>query len=323
MEAFMQVIEGSALSKLVDYSFGDQRASWDSNLIGGFMKLANATNAEFLAKAKEFEGHIMTLFIDNIRLYPRHVETTSEADKQIVNTLMLTNNLLGLCSLLPNNGFIVFTGQEDTPIDDKIVLPFNVVKIYGVNALYNNERIIPFPIGLQRQIGVNDKRLELMSKRLDLIETSNEYGVRNPPTKLLYINCGIERNPERLPLSKFEGLNWVTTRFDKDSKFYPYERYNDFLSELRDHKFVACPKGHGYDTHRIWETLYMRRVPVMLKHPYFERLLDGFPVLWVDKWEDITEQSLTINDYLYEQAENLDINKLDLKMLYKTLTNSI
>src|SRR6185295_15891504 len=138
MELPMQIIEGTALSDMVDYSFGDQRGSWDSNCIGGFMKPANATNQEFLQIAKSFEGKVMTLFIDNIRLYPRSLKTDSEPDQKIVNWLMSTNNLLALCSLLPNNQFIIFTGQEDTPIDDRIVLPDNVIKIYAVNALYNN-----------------------------------------------------------------------------------------------------------------------------------------------------------------------------------------
>src|ERR1051325_8896599 len=154
----MQLICGQNLSKLVDYSFGDQRASWDTNLIGGFMKLANANNQEFLDKARQFEGKVMTLYIDNIRLYPRPILTDKPADNYINNVLMNTNNLLALCSLLPSNQFIIFTGEEDTPIDDKIQLPNNVLRVYAVNALFNNDRIIPFPIGLQRQIGENDNR---------------------------------------------------------------------------------------------------------------------------------------------------------------------
>lgn len=306
----MQVITGQALSDMCDYSFGDQRASWDSNLIGGFMKSANATNQEFLVKAKEFEGRIMTLYIDNIRLYPREVITTSEDDKQIVFRLMLTNNLLALCSLLPNNGFIIFTGQEDTPIDEHIQLPLNVVKIYAVNALYNTDKVIPFPFGLQRQIGLNDNRLQVMKEMVEQDQTLI-------PNKLLYINCGIERNLERAPLRKFETNDWVTTRFDKDSKFFPYDQYKLFLRELERHKFVVCPKGHGFDTHRIYETLYRRRVPVMLDHPYFRRLLKGFPVLYINAWNEITSELLQKHDNLYQEALNMDMSKLDLEVLYK------
>lgn len=305
----MQLIEGNALANLCDYSFGDHHIAWDRNLTGVY-KPANAYNQEFIDKVKEFEGRIMTLFIDNIRLYPRPI-IAEERDQQFVNALMFTNNLLALCSLLPNNQFIVFTSHEDTPIDDQIKLPFNVLKLYAVNALYNNERIIPFPLGLQRQIGQNDNRLKQME-----IEIASEVSKIDEPNKLLYINCGIGRHLERQPLTQFETNSWITTRFDKDSKFFPYERYNEFLSELRNHRYVACPKGHGYDTHRIWETLYMRRVPIMIDDPYFRRLLQGFPVFFIDRWQDLNEDLLADNR-LFEEAQTMDLSKLDLEVLYK------
>lgn len=304
----MEIITGETLSNLVDYSFGDHMGQFFTPKIpNGFMKYANAYNQEFLDKAKEFEGKVMTLYIDNIRLYPRPI-THDPKDKDYIDYLLKTNNLLALCSLLPSNNFIIFTSQEDTPIDNLIQLPFNVLKIYAVNAFFNNEQIIPFPFGLQRQMTRDDNRLNIIR---NVIKTTSK------PKKLLYINCGIERNAERLPLAKFGQYSWVTTRFDKDSKFFPYDRYSEFLSEIRDHKFVVCPKGHGFDTHRIWETLYMRRVPIMLDHPYFRVLLKGFPILFVDNWEEITELSLATNDYLFEEALTMDLSRLDLHKMYQ------
>lgn len=307
----MEILSGQNLSKMVDYSFGDHQLIWNKN-VSGHLGYANANNEEFLAKAKEFRGKIMTLFIDNIRLYPREVKTDTDNDRLFITEMMITNNLLALCATLPANAFVIFTGEEDTPINEKISLPFNVVRLYAVNALYNNDRIIPFPIGLQRQIGENDRRLIIMEA-----EINQDLGKYDQPKKLLYINCGIERNLERAPLAKFETNEWVTTRFDKDSMFFSYDRYHEFLSELRDHKFVVCPKGHGMDTHRIWETLYMRRVPVMIDHPYFRRLLKEFPVVYIDAWEDIDELSLKQFDYWYKEAQTMDMSKLDLTKIYE------
>lgn len=311
----MQIIEGSALSNLVDYSFGDHMGGFGQPALpGGFIKYANAHNQEFLDKAKQFEGKIMTLYIDNIRLYPR--ETFPEdKDKQYVNYLMMTNNLLGLCSLLPSNGFIIFTGQEDTPINGDIRLPFNVEKIYGVNALFYTDRIIPIPFGLQRKMNEEDNRLEVLK---DNVENETKYQFE--PLKLLYINCGIGRNIDRLPLTIFEDKEWATTRFDKDSKFFPYDKYQVFLDEIKNHKFMVCPWGHGMDCHRNWESLYMRRVPIMKDHPYFRKLMEGFPVLFVKQWEDITEELLKDNDHLYQEAQQMDMSKLDLDLLFKNAT---
>lgn len=306
----MKLIEGTALSNLCDYSFGDHLGGAnpvDTN--GGFMKDANQDNIEFVDKCKEFEGKVMTLFIDNIRLYRRPVITNAGPDAEWVKYLMGRNDLLLLCSKLPNNKFIIFTSHEDTPIDTFIEIPDNVLVIYAVNAKYHDYRVYPFPYGVQRKIGPNDNRQEI------LLEEINNH---REPAKLLYINCGIERNKERNYLVNFQDKPWATTRFDKDSKYFPYDRYRDFLNELRDHKFMICPQGHGMDCHRNWESLYMRRVPIMLRHPYFERLMKPYPVLFVDKWSDVTEKLLEDNIYLYNQAQVMDLSILDLNVYFKS-----
>ena len=48
----MELIEGVALSKLCDYSFGDQSGQW-GNIYTSFMKDANFLNTEFASKVFE------------------------------------------------------------------------------------------------------------------------------------------------------------------------------------------------------------------------------------------------------------------------------
>lgn len=309
----MQIIEGTALAKLCDYSFGDHALFWDKNLQGEF-KYANADNFEFLQKAQEFRGKVMTLFIDNIRLYSRPVKVDTEQDKQMVYYLRRTNDLLALCSLMPANEFIIFTGQEDTPIDEQVVIPWNVRHIYGCNALVDNPQITPIFFGVQRQIGNNDNRIQVLKENVERDEHTE-------PTKLLYINCSIQRNHERDFLPHFRQFDWATCHFDKDSKFFPYSAYQTFLNHIKDHKFMACPLGHGTDCHRNLESLYLRRVPVMLNHPYFKRLYKDFPILYVNSWEEVTKELLEANDNLYQQAQAMDLSKLDLDKIYAEIFN--
>ena len=313
----MEVINGTTLSNMCDYSFGDHLGAINpEQLKGGFMKEANVGNTEFLDKCKAFEGKVMTLFIDNIRLYNRPIWVKQGPDTEWVTYLLQRNDLLALCATLPNNKFVIFTSHEDTPIDSHIVIPDNVLGIHATNAEFFGGKIYPFPYGLQRKIGDNDHRHEILKQEL---------GKDIKPTKLLYINCGLgaERNDkERAYLPNFEGLPWTTCRFDKDSKFFPYERYKDFLDEMRDHKFQICPLGHGMDCHRNWELLYMKRVPVMKEHPYFRELMKGFPVLFVNDWSDITKILLEDNDHLYEEAQHINPSKLDLVKIYNTIVSS-
>lgn len=309
----MEIINGTSLSDKCDYSFGDHMgANSIPHPIGGFSKEANDSNTEFLDECKKFEGKIMTLFIDNIRLYNRPI-WVEEQDVEYAKILLGRNDLLKICEKLTKNKFIIFCSHEDTPIDEHIKLPSNVLGIHAVNAAYFSDKIHPFPYGLQRQLEENDKRVKILKSAL-------KEGLK--PTKLLYINCGIGRNEEREPLVNFEGLPWVTCRFDKDSKYFPYERYKDFLNELRDHKFMICPQGHGMDCHRNWETLYMRRVPIMLDHPYFRELMKGFPVLFVKSWAEVTPPLLNQNDMLYKKAQKMSLKKLDLRTIFKAIVQS-
>ncbi len=313
METPIEIITGTALSNHCDYSFGDHMgAASIPRPVDGFMKLANADNHEFLDVASVYRNKVMSLFIDNIRLYRRMVYANPGNDANWVNNLIATNDLLALCSLLPNNRFVIFTSHEDTPIDNKIVVPWNVLGIHAVNAAFYSDKIHPFPYGLQRELGENDNRVKIMTD--EVAKDSH-----TEPTKLLYINCGIERNKEREYLINFQGKHWATTRFDKDSKYFPYDKYQDFLNEIKDHKFMICPQGHGMDCHRNWESLYMRRVPIMLDHPYFRLLMQGFPVLFVKDWSDITDTLLKDNDFLYQQAQTMDLQKLNLNEIFKKI----
>lgn len=311
----MEIINGTALSNKCDYSFGDHMGSASIPMPkDGFMKMANVSNTEFLDACKPFEGKVMTLFIDNIRLYNRPIVVEMQ-DADWVGYLLRNNDLLRLCESLKHNTFVIFTSHEDTPIDSHIKIPDNVFGIHAVNAEHFGGKVHPFPYGLQRELGEGDHRLAIMK---ELVEKDEHI----EPTKLLYINCGIGRNAEREYLINFEGLSWTTTRFDKDSKFFPYSRYRDFLRELQNHKFMLCPKGHGLDCHRNWESLYLRRVPVMIDHPYFRELMKGFPVLFVEKWEDVTEKLLEDNDHLYQEAQTMSLSRLDLGLIFNTIKQS-
>ena len=166
-------------------------------------------------------------------------------------------------------------------------------------------------------MGERDNRLKILKEYI----TKDEH---IEPTKLFYISCAIDRNEERKPLSNFETNEWVTTRFDSLSMFYRYDEYHKYLNEIKDHKFVACPRGHDncYDTHKIWESLYLRRVPVFRNWPYYKRLMQGFPVLFVEEWSDITPKLLKDNNHLYEKAQKMSLKKLDLSLIFKVIVNS-
>jgi hypothetical protein len=309
----MELIEGVALSNLCDYSFGDQSGKW-GNIYTSFMKDANLLNVEFVSKLFEVKKsrNYMTLFIDNIRLYKRHIEEVSDSDRSYVDSLHAKNDLLNLCRNFPDMKFIIFTNLEDTPTDDYIfdAIPENVLCISAVNAVSHGDKVIPAPYGVQRRISPQDNRIENLT----------EYALFPEPSELnlLYVSHNESSHLDRVGIkSLFINKDWAIV---DDQRV----EYRDFLSKLRRCKFMLCPRGNAIDCHRNWEVLYMKRVPVMKRYSYLEVLFKKYPVLFVDDYSEVTEDLLIANDNLYHKAKSMNYEELILSNFYnKIVSNNI
>ena len=307
----MELIEGVALSKLCDYSFGDQSGQW-GNIYTSFMKDANFLNTEFATKVFEVmqTREHMTVFIDNIRLYKRNIPSTKPQDRDYVNALMARSDLLDLCGNFSQMKFIIFTNLEDTPIDDFIIdkIPSNVVCISAINAITHGGKIIPAPYGVQRRLTPNDDRIEQLTEWM-------KYDSIDNPTTLLYVSHNDSNGPERVGIkSLFYDKDWA----EVNEQRVPYHK---FLSNLSNSKFMICPIGNAIDCHRNWEVLYMRRVPVMRRDSYLEELYKDYPVLFVDKYSDVTEELLLANNHLFEQAQTMDLSNLTLPKFFDNIVD--
>ena len=307
----MELIESTRLSDKCDYSFGDQ-SSVISRIPGGFMKVANATNKEFISRyedIKKSKKPYMTLFIDNIRLYNREIKFVKESDKAYVSDLLNQNDLLALCSRLSDMNFIIFTGFEDTPIDEFIFekIPNNVLGIFAANSISFGGKVHPIPYGLKRvmspsDVNKHDTFRELLSTHIT-------------PAKLAYVNHKVSNNSaERQGLGAlFDKAEWATVRSHSLS-------YGEYLLEMKNHKFMISPPGNApdCDCHRNWELFYMQRIPIVKRCAYLEYLFKGYPTLFVDNFKEVTRELLEQNDHLYKAAQEIDPRKLDLGFLFKS-----
>ena len=307
----MEVIEGVALSDLCDYSFGDQSGQW-GNIYTSFMKGANLLNTEFATKVFDLskERGYMTLFIDNIRLYKRDIIEVKPEDKDYVFGLMEESDLLRLCKCYPMMKFIIFTNLEDTPIDEDIfdAIPDNVLCISAVNAIENGGKVIPAPYGVQREMSPRDNRIEQL-------ENAMKANIDPSLSKLLYVNHNDSSHDDRVGLKgMFRDEEWSNVDEQRVN-------YYHFLLNLANHKFILCPRGNAIDCHRNWEVLYMRRVPVMKRDEYLEVLFKDYPVLFVDKYSDITKDLLLENEHLFQQAREMDLTRLTLRGFFDNIIN--
>jgi len=303
----MELIEGIAVSELCDYSFGDQSGQW-GNIPTSFMVDANLNNLDFATKVFEVkkERDYMTLFIDNIRLYKRDIKDVKPEDKAYVDSLMDKSDLLKLCAAFPDMRFIIFTNLEDTPTDEYIfdAIPDNVLCISAVNAIAHGGKVVPAPYGVQRRMNDGDDRIDVLKKAMWESDYLYPY--------YLYVSHKEDSHDERKGIKElFRNNTWAIVDETRVS-------YKDFLSRLKQCKFMICPRGNAVDCHRNWEVLYMRRVPIMKRDPYLEELFKDYPVLWVDDFAEVTQTMLMDNYNLYEEAQNLILGELSLPFYFQT-----
>lgn len=83
-----------------------------------------------------------------------------------------------------------------------------------------------------------------------------------------------------------------------------------YLRACRFSDFVLCPRGVGEDTHRVWESLYLGTIPVVLRTPlmsYFARYL---PILTLDSWIQIGDVKFMEETYSKLSAMEWQVGEL-------------
>ena len=100
--------------------------------------------------------------------------------------------------------------------------------------------------------------------------------------------------------------------------------HTEWLHEVWNHKFVLTPFGHGLDTHRISEILFMGGIPVMRKssisscyddsdNNFNGKTRGSLPVVILDSWADLTKERL---DLEWERLSKIPNDKWDYKRLF-------
>lgn len=72
-----------------------------------------------------------------------------------------------------------------------------------------------------------------------------------------------------------------------------------------------CPQGNGFgDNHRIYETLYLNRIPITTGQHVYKTLHHNFPVVYIDN-----VKLLKNHEYMKEQIEIAKLKKWDRNLL--------
>ena len=192
--------------------------------------------------------------------------------------------------LLSHNGDKNFDSEILNFLDHKIIHAF----IQNLDLESYNKKIDVLPIGLENRRFMNSGIL------------------RNFRDKKVLNNASLKNN--RI-LSSFSPHTNMEKRHElsemsKNIKFVDVKilgNHVNYLRELAKYKFNFCPEGNGIDTHRFWESLILKTMPIALKSNInleYKKL--GLPILLLDTWSDILTYTEDDLEAIYKKEFNSD-----------------
>lgn len=186
--------------------------------------------------------------------------------------------------LLPKEKFKLITHNSDFCInsDHAPYLEYRfLVNWFAQNVDFQHEKLIPIPIGIANEQWPHGN-----------IETLQSVIDKNYKKKqLMYANFNISTNPRQREYC----LQHVESQYVESNT--PFETYLEHTAEAY---FSICPLGNGIDSHRIWESLYLKTVPIAEQTyniSYLKRKYN-LPIVLINDWSDISNLDLNSNTYI-------------------------
>lgn len=178
-----------------------------------------------------------------------------------------------------NHDVVLITGNSDYCITDDIVIraPKNIKKWFCQNRLSNSFLLQSLPLGIENSVEcVREGHGHGWPHAVEKLDILN-----NKPTKeaskFIYANFNVNTNKN----SRSELKN-KSIEVDHITWCEPNVSYSDFIDSILDHESVLCAQGNGMgDNHRIYETLYLSRVPITFSQEQYRFLHSLFPTVLV------------------------------------------
>lgn len=215
--------------------------------------------------------------------------------------------------------FVLVTHNGDLPVNQNLLnfaktIP-NLKKWFGQNIECNPDPLVQsLPIGLE-----NDGNWKAFSKR-ELLSKASSQAISVQPKKMLYLNFSFTTNMAE----RKTAYSMATSRLNPSTitdccvNSVPQMEYQKWLEDVLNHHYVLCPRGNGIDTHRLWETLYLGRIPVVKRdsnNTYYEDL----PILFVNDWAELTNDLLENSVERFSKPANFNMDKLKFSWWKKAI----
>ena len=169
------------------------------------------------------------------------------------------NELLNLLNLIKFDFDIYFHNSDGNFLKHHYTQLKNIKfikKIYSQNNTVNE--VITLPIGQANTQWVHGNYQVLL----------NEINLNFSKTNEIFLNFSIT-TPKRNGLRNI--LNFIPWVENK--------KYSDYIHTLSSYKYCICVEGNGLDTHRFWECIYLKVIPICVKNEWTEIVKNIYPMI--------------------------------------------
>lgn len=176
---------------------------------------------------------------------------------------------------------VLITHNSDQLINEDVynTRPDCIKRWYAENVDYETPDLIPIPLGVERPDGMGYSAD--MSILRDQMREEKKFKNLVYTCHNKYTNRAVRGVVSELHISR----PWIT--HDEYGV-----RFNHYIDQVYNHMFTLCPRGNGYDTHRLWECLYLGNIPVT-DNVYINRVFaKTLPIILIDDWSKFNLMSL-------------------------------
>ena len=208
--------------------------------------------------------------------------------------------------LLPRN-LIIISHNSDLNFEFDVETKFNL-KDKNINLFLQNlnieikqdSNIHLLPIGFENRNWFKNGKISVLKKK---------YSLKNKLDRI-YCSFNISTNVERVKLLNSLDKNNVTDYFRRTNHRF-------FIQTLSKYKICVCPPGNGIDTHRIWESLLVETLPIVLESDFSKNLKNlGIPIHIVKNWSELEKINENVISKLYSSYSDDLKNKEFLNIDY-------
>jgi hypothetical protein len=182
---------------------------------------------------------------------------------------------------LPRGPFVLLTHNSDYPIDARYGRQLRRRRLhawFAANVAVRHPKLIPIPLGVANPGWPHG----------DAGALREALTASTAKSRLFDVSFALETNAsERAYCLEKIGL-----------PLDPRIGHGEYLARLAASYFCIAPRGYGLDTHRIWEALYLRTVPVVTRTVLSDEYPD-LPMVVLDDWTQF--RAIDFSPDLYDQ----------------------